>query len=153
MAEARVAEIGRGDAEHLAERGGEMSVIGKAEIERERVKAGDGVVQHPLGGVEQAQASGVLMNGDARFAFEDAAQVIRRKMDGGGNILEPQVRTDVGVEKGLDGARMFGVVAQGAGGIAARFGTCSIMDAQNFIHRRDDFLFDLERVGGFSLSQ
>lgn len=65
-----------------------MPVIGKSEIEGKHVEAGDGVFQHPLGGVEQAQAVDVLVNGHTDFALEDAAQVKGREMNGGGNIFE-----------------------------------------------------------------
>ena len=51
-------------------------------LEGKQVEAGFGVFEHLFGGIEEAQALEVLMDGHAGVLFEDAAQMIRRKVDG-----------------------------------------------------------------------
>ena len=58
------------------ERGGKITVVGKTVIEGEHIQARVRVIEHFLGGIEEAQAFEVLMDGHGGVLFEDAAQVI-----------------------------------------------------------------------------
>lgn len=58
-------------------------MIGKSKIEGKRIESGERTFQHPFRRVEEAQASHILMQGHARVLFEDAAEMIWRKMHGG----------------------------------------------------------------------
>ena len=90
LTELRTAQFGGIDAEGLAEGGRKISVIGKSVFKGKQVEARGGMFEHVLGGVEEAQAFDVVMEGHARVLFEDATQMIRRKMDRRRNMFQLQ---------------------------------------------------------------
>lgn len=142
------AQFRRIDAKGLAEGGGEVSVIGEAVFEGKQVEACGGMFEHALGGIEKPQAFDVLVQGHARVLFEDAAEMIRRKMYGGGNVFQLQGRVDVRVEEGLYLMRLLGMRAEGVVRWLLAVGTSAVGGAQDFTGEGDDFFFEGKRVEG-----
>lgn len=140
------AQFGWVDAEGLAEGGGKISVIREAVFDGKQVEARGGMLKHVLGGVEETQALDVLMEGHARVLFEDAAEMIRRKMHRGRNVFELQRRLDVRVEKGLHLMGLFGMYAECVTPWSLIVGTPAMRGAQDFTHEGDSFLLDGKNV-------
>ena len=136
------------DAKHLADGSGKIPVIGKAKFEGQQVKARGGMFEHVFDGVEEAQAPDVVMQGHARVLFEDAAEMIRRKMNRGRNVLELQRGLDVRVEKGLYMLSLFGVRAECVARGLLVVCPPAMRSAQDFSQEVDDFLLDGQCVEG-----
>src|SRR5215510_14259782 len=103
------------------------------------------LLQDMLGSVEESQAFHILMEGHARGLFEDAAQMIRRKMDSRGDLHKPQMGMNVGIEISFDRVRLFHIGTQGIFQLLLPCRARLIYRTDNFISRENDLFLQPER--------